>query len=86
MTTPLRRPRLEVSEMASTRKRVAGHTLAFEGAPHHESGARFYGPFEGVSGEGRAKCSCGELSDVLSSGAKRKAWHREHKAMKAAER
>lgn len=53
------------------------HTLRFEGAPHDDRGARTNG--FGASGTGRAACACGELSDVLSTAAARKAWHRTHK-------
>lgn len=61
---------------------VTGHGLLNEGAPHDENGNRIWshGFIGGTSGQGRAKCSCGEMSDVLPSGQKRKAWHREHKA------
>lgn len=59
-----------------------GHALAYEGAPHDEQGQRIvtYTRHPGVGGPGRAKCACGELSDVLVSAYQRKAWYREHKA------
>lgn len=65
--------------------RVKGHTLAFEGAPHavNESGQvrRVWTHWTGgVGGFGRGYCSCGALSDLLDSAAKRRQWHREHKA------
>lgn len=59
---------------------VPGHTLAYEGAAHDEKGqveSRRGYVFRG--GPGRAKCSCGELSEVLTSCAKRRQWHRDHK-------
>lgn len=60
---------------------VSGHTLRSEGAPFDENGNHIYpnGPRGGVSGTGRAKCSCGEVSEPLPSAYKRKAWHRGHK-------
>lgn len=61
---------------------VERHTLAFEGAPHDDEGNRIVRGIDryvGVGGEGRAKCSCGQLSSVLPSAYKRKQWHREHK-------
>lgn len=61
--------------------RVQRHGLAHEGAPHDSAGNRIaLWMSAGVGGAGRAKCSCGELSDVLASAIKRKAWHRAHKA------
>lgn len=61
-------------------KRVPGHTLRLEGAPHDETGRRIScGWHGGVSGEGRALCSCGEMSDVLSSATRRQLWHKDHK-------
>lgn len=67
--------------------RLSGHTLRYEGAPFSADGTLIYdGMHVGTSGEGRAKCSCGALSPVLSSGAQRKAWHRQHKAAIAAGR
>lgn len=51
-----------------TRSRLAGHTLPNEGRVHGDDA-----PF------GRARCSCGEASEVLNSDNARKAWHREHK-------
>lgn len=56
--------------------RVPGHTLAFEGAAHDDHGVRLH---HHTGNPGRAKCSCGELSDELPSGTARKAWHRRHK-------
>lgn len=50
------------------------HTLLFEGRPITASFAW------GVGGSGPARCSCGETSPVLTSGADRKRWHRRHKA------
>lgn len=65
-------------------ERVPGHTLRHEGAPHlvSETGqtVRVQRGYGGVSGYGRALCSCGAMSDLLDSGGQRKAWHRQHKA------
>jgi hypothetical protein len=65
---------------------VEGHTLIAEGAPHDDDGEyiRGYGMIR-TSGPGRAKCSCGELSDVLPSVGPRRKWHVEHKEAVAAE-
>ncbi|WP_159601603.1 hypothetical protein [Agromyces humi] len=65
-----------------TNTRLAGHTLANEGAPFNDNGARI--GYRGTSGEGRGKCSCGELSDVVASGGARRRWHADHKAEIAA--
>jgi len=59
--------------------RLAGHELAYEGAPFNAKKQRTNWLMQGVRGVGRGLCSCGELSDNLPSGAQRKAWHREHK-------
>lgn len=58
---------------------VAGHTLRYEGAPHavNEQG-QIVRP--GPGRYGRGLCSCGRLSDLLTSSAARKRWHAEHKA------
>ena len=58
---------------------VPGHALWDEGAAHDERGIRIRGYWAGVSGDGRAKCECRWLSDVLPSGAARKRAHAEHK-------
>lgn len=60
---------------------VERHTLRFEGAPHDDQGNRITTNLFGigVGGEGRAKCSCGALSEVLPSANKRRSWHRTHK-------
>lgn len=57
------------------------HTLASEGAPYNDEGRRLY-PItrDGIGGSGRGKCSCGLLSDILPSAARRQKWHRDHKA------
>lgn len=62
----------------ATSARVPGHTLWYEGAPHDDNGRRR--GWQGTHGQGRGVCSCGERSDVLTSGYQRKQWHREHKA------
>lgn len=56
-----------------------GHKLRGEGAPYNESGAPVRIASWSVGGEGRAKCECGDLSEVLPSAAARKRWHRLHK-------
>jgi hypothetical protein len=60
--------------------RLKGHNLIGEGAPFNEFGARKGTSWVRTSGVGRAKCSCGALSDELDSANKRKQWHRDHKA------
>lgn len=57
---------------------ISGHGLQREGAPHDARG-HLISSRGGVSGKGRAKCKCGELSEVLESGNERKHWHRVHK-------
>lgn len=58
--------------------RLAGHSLSGAGAPHDRDGDRINPT--GTGGQGRARCSCGALSPVLSSAGQRHAWHRQHKA------
>jgi len=65
--------------MSKTSTRLAGHELHYEGAPHDWKGRPINSVWGGTAGTGRAKCTCGELSPELTSGTKRKAWHREHK-------
>ncbi len=71
------------------RTQVSGHGLLAEGAPFEfepspdpESDAleltRRHGM--GVSGQGRAVCSCGAYSESLPTAAARRRWHNEHKA------
>lgn len=62
------------------------HALKNSGAPFTSAGELVHpeNP-KSTSGDGRAMCSCGELSDELASGAERKAWHKEHKATAEAE-
>ena len=70
-------------DVSMTTSRVSGHALLNEGAAFDDDGKRKeFGRFYGLntSGEGRAKCSCGELSEVLPSATKRRAWHRQHKS------
>lgn len=69
-------------EALSTTKRVTGHSLMNEGAAFRDDGERedFGRHVLGTAGPGRAKCSCGELSEPLPSSTARRAWHREHKA------
>jgi hypothetical protein len=55
--------------------RVAGHSLLREGAAYSSEGnLLMYRPRLG-----HGKCSCGEVSPLMSSGGARKRWHREHK-------
>lgn len=56
---------------------LAGHGLRMEGRVNKYHG---WG-----SGEGRARCYCGEESPTLPTTAARQRWHREHKAQIAAE-
>jgi len=56
---------------------VPGHGLRSEGALHDINGRRVNPT--GTSGDGRARCQCGVLSEWLTSAARRKAWNREHK-------
>lgn len=54
---------------------IPGHTLRFEGWAYDQHGEPFSG--RNSPAEGRAKCSCGALSEVLPSTAARKRWHKE---------
>jgi len=56
------------------------HGLHREGRPYDETGQRW-----DFSGNGHAKCSCGELSPVLPSNRARQRWHKTHKAQIAQE-
>lgn len=62
--------------------RVSGHYLLNEGAPFNiyknriTNGARYITS----AGEGRALCSCGQLSDAFPSAYARRNWHKIHKA------
>lgn len=69
--------------------RVAGHELQREGAPYVKKGNRTHLVNPGswsTKGEGRALCSCGWTSEILTTASARKKAHREHKALIAAER
>lgn len=69
--------------------RVEGHALRREGAPYNDDGTpagSFVGDYHLRGGAGRGMCSCGEMSEVLPSSYKRRLWHREHKALKQAQR
>lgn len=61
--------------------RLDGHALVARGAPHGKNGLptprRRY--WHGTGGRGRALCTCGTTSPILSSVEERIAWHREHK-------
>lgn len=66
---------------------VPGHTLMWEGAAHDDNGivmSTIYGVSRG--GSGRAKCSCGELSEPFRSSTQRRQWHRDHKNQILADR
>lgn len=66
---------------------LAGHTLLWEGAAHDDGGQKVRsGYYSTKGGQGRGKCSCGDLSEVLDSANQRKQWHRDHKARIRAER
>jgi hypothetical protein len=65
--------------MSPINTRLPGHELQYEGQPYTAKGYKIMGLQGSTGGVGRAKCSCGELSDNLPSGTQRKAWHREHK-------
>ena len=64
--------------------RLRGHALRSEGQPYKIIVATDLGrPIaerEHYSNLGRALCSCGALSDRLSTDGRRKQWHRDHKA------
>lgn len=68
-----------MAQKKSVRTEVRGHGLQSEGAAHDSIGRRLRNS-SGASGDGRAKCSCGVLSDVVPSGNQRKIWHKQHKA------
>jgi hypothetical protein len=60
--------------------RLSGHELIGEGAAYDAKGKyRVQEIWGGTAGTGKGKCSCGALSPELTSGTKRKAWHRAHK-------
>lgn len=64
--------------MTGSANKVPGHSLFNEGAAFSVNGERIYGGgYRG--GFGRAKCSCGALSDATHSSKERQAWHRAHK-------
>lgn len=56
--------------------RVSGHALRNEGAAYYDNGSQIS---YGDRSVGRAKCECGEMSEVLPSGAARRRWHAQHK-------
>lgn len=58
---------------------LSGHGLIREGAPFRDDGSMMIARSHGTGGTGRGMCSCGALSEVLTSGNQRKAWHRKHK-------
>jgi hypothetical protein len=59
--------------------RVPGHELRHDGAPHDDDG-HVIPPGTRTGGLGRARCTCGALSQVTVSATRRRQWHREHKA------
>lgn len=58
---------------------IKGHGLSGEGHDvHREDGSRIrYPEYRNGSRIGCARCSCGELSPLLSSDNQRKKWHRD---------
>lgn len=60
---------------------LSAHSLMNEGAPFRDDGEREnFGLYRlGVGGPGRAKCSCGVLSEPLTTSVARRTWHRAHK-------
>lgn len=62
---------------------ITGHALQAQGAPHDENGEHIEDntrySYNSASGDGRAKCQCGAMSDVLPSRNARARWHRDHK-------
>lgn len=66
-----------------TTRRVTGHALANEGAPHNANGLRVWKAYGSTAGEGHGKCSCGTISPLFLSAAERNRWHRQHKALVA---
>jgi hypothetical protein len=58
-----------------TNTRLAGHTLDSEGAAFDGRGRRVRD-----SRLGYGVCSCGDMSELLTSNNARKRWHRDHKA------
>jgi len=56
---------------------VRGHGLLFEGDAFTRDGASY--SWLNRSGAGHGKCSCGALSEELTSRAARQRWHRDHK-------
>ena len=60
------------------------HALKHNGAPYNDAAALVHADPKVTSGEGRALCTCGILSEQLATGAARRAWHKEHKAQAAA--
>lgn len=67
--------------MSVTNRRVPGHALQAEGAPHDPDGKRLTGIFgSGTGGPGYALCECGAMSELrLNTAAARYRWHRRHK-------
>lgn len=64
---------------------MTDHNLRLNGAAHNDLGELIdpENP-KSTAGEGRGKCSCGRLSDVLPNGASRRRWHKWHKETEAA--
>lgn len=59
------------------------HALRFNGAPFTPDGEQVHEDSSVTAGVGSAKCSCGWLSEVLPSGAQRRAAFKEHKSWAA---
>lgn len=58
------------------------HNLKHNGAPYNESGELINPDPKVTSGRGRALCTCGWLSVEVDNGAQRRAWHKDHKALR----
>lgn len=55
------------------------HNLKFNGAAYNDAAALINPDTKVTAGEGRALCTCGQLSDQLPSGRARREWHKAHK-------
>lgn len=56
--------------------RLSGHGLAYEGNAYTSPGVWS----RELAGPGMGLCECGTYSPVIKNRARRKAWHRDHKA------
>jgi len=55
------------------------HSLKHNGAAYNDAAALINPDTKVTAGEGRALCTCGLLSEQLSSGSARRAWHKQHR-------